>query len=246
MRIELDKFNSDIFGLMMGNIVDVSDLKSEEELSGIISDAKENGYQHLNVKVAVGEKGMTNMFLKNGFILVDTQVTYQINTKYSSAYERDWGGVFLDDVVFRKYRSRDKLQIESIARDAYSLDQFHSDEKLPSQLCDDYYVEWIRNSCKGLADKVMVLSCGDTIAGYITLKYREGGCASVGLAAVGKPFQQKGYFTFLIKQSLRMLYEEGIEYLYYGTQLANEPVLHVMSKYLGVPVSSNHVLHCMI
>lgn len=240
MRVELDKFNSDIFGLKMGNIIELSDLKSDEEVNAIISDAKENGYQHLNVKVAVEAKKITNLLINNKFKLVDTQLLYRLNTKYPG------GVVLLDDIVFRKFEVRDKSQVESIARDAYSLDQFHSDEKLPNRLCDNYYVEWIKNSCMGLSDKVMVLSCGDKIAGYITLNYKEDSSAIVGLAAIGKQFQQRGYFTFLIGQSLQMLYEEGIEYLFYGTQLANEPVLHVMSKYLGVPVFSNHVLHRMI
>lgn len=138
------------------------------------------------------------------------------------------------------------MQIDRIARDAYSLDQFHSDEKLPSHLCDKYYVEWMNNSCDGFADKVMVLSHTDTIAGYITINYKEENSAAVGLAAVGKQFQRRGYFTYLIEQTLRMLYKEGIEYLFYGTQLANKPVLRIMSKYSAIPVFSNHVLHLMI
>ena len=240
MKIEFDKFNSDIFEMVMGNIVELSDLIKNEDVNNIICTAKEKGYQHLNIKVPTALKNTTNILLQNVFKLVDTQLRYQLSSKLIG------GGYSPDNIKYRKFESKDRLQMDRIARDAYSLDQFHSDEKLPSHLCDKYYVEWMNNSCDGFADKVMVLSHTDTIAGYITINYKEENSAAVGLAAVGKQFQRRGYFTYLIEQTLRMLYEEGIEYLFYGTQLANKPVLRIMSKYSAIPVSSNHVLHRMI
>lgn len=240
MRIEFDKFNSDIFGIMMGNIVEIPDLIGDKDVDDIIYIAKEKGYQHLNIKIPIVSKKTTNILLQNGFRLVDTQLMYRLSPKLIG------GGYSLDDVEYRKFESKDRSQINNIARDAYRLDQFHSDEKLPRHLCDKYYVEWINNSCDGFTDKVMVLSQTDTIVGYITVNYREDSSAVVGLAAVGKQFQRRGYFTYLVGQTLQMLYREGIEYLFYGTQLANKPVLHVMSKYSGIPVFSNHVLHLMI
>ena len=223
----------------MGNVVGIPDSIRSEDVNNIIYTAKEKGYQHLNMKVPTASKKATNILLQSGFRLVDTQLVYRLSTKSISCN-------LLDNIEYRKFENKDRLQIGCIARDAYSLDQFHSDDKLPKHRCDKYYIEWINNSCDGFADKVMVLSQADTVVGYITVKYKEDNSAVVGLAAIGKSFQRRGYFTYLIGQTLQMLYEERIYYLFYGTQLANEPVLHVMSKYFGIPVFSNHVLHLMI
>lgn len=239
MRIEVDKFNSNIFGLKMGNVVDCAETIKAEDVRDMILSAKSNGFQHLNAKVSADKKEAVNIMLQNGFKLVDTQLMYQIDVKISEEY---WP----DNIIFRSYRKDDCVQIADIAREAYTLDQFHSDKVLPSYLCDKYYVEWMNNSCNGFADKVMVLSRDTAIAGYITLNYESDYSAVVGLAAIGKQFQHKGYFTYLIGETLKMLFEEGITRMMYGTQLVNRPVLHTMSRYSGIPIYSNHILHRIV
>ena len=77
MKLVTDKFNSEIFGIKMGNIID-SIGNSEDTIRDLITVAKNDGYQHLNVKVPITDKKLTNQFLRLGFNLVDTQVMYKI------------------------------------------------------------------------------------------------------------------------------------------------------------------------
>lgn len=77
MKLITDNFNSEIFGIKMGNIIDPID--NSENIENLIDFARLHGYQHLNVKVPIHEKVMTNNFLRFGFDLVDTQVMYKIN-----------------------------------------------------------------------------------------------------------------------------------------------------------------------
>lgn len=134
----------------------------------------------------------------------------------------------------------------SIAKNAYVLDQYHSDTFLDDSLCDHYYVEWIKNCCHGLADKVMVAEIqGKGVVGYISLNIGEDS-ATVGLAAVDERYRGLGCFTFLIGKTLHMLRIGGKNKLYYGTQLSNDPVLKTMGKFNGYVEYSNHVMHLMI
>ena len=81
MKIEFDKFNSDIFEMAMGNIVEISDLIKNEDVKEILYIAKEKGYQHLNIKIPTDLKKVTNILVQNGFQLVDTQIMYQLSSK---------------------------------------------------------------------------------------------------------------------------------------------------------------------
>ena len=83
MKIVLDEFNSDIFGIKMGNIVEILSDEQIEDVNSLVEDALKQGYNHLNVKMAVSDKRTTNIFLGQGFELVDTQLMYSIPTKFA-------------------------------------------------------------------------------------------------------------------------------------------------------------------
>ena len=86
MKIAIDKFNSDIFQMKMGNITDIpSDVKIGE-LKNYINEAAAQGYKHLNVKIPTDRKTTTNLFLENGFELVDTQLMYSIPVENRGGY----------------------------------------------------------------------------------------------------------------------------------------------------------------
>lgn len=241
MRVMTDKFNSDIFGIKMGNIIDVSLCCTSEDVRQLIEQATLEQYKHLNVKVNSKDKVSTNAFLQNGFELVDTQLMYCIRTNDYLV-----NGTRGEKVHFRKYQEGDKEQIINIAKTSYAIDQYHSDLGLDNDLCDIYYSEWIKNCCDGLADKVMVAVLpNNKVIGYITLDYQENQ-AVVGLAAVQGCFRGRGFFTFLMDNTLRMLYKENIKWLFYGTQLSNIPVLKTMGHFGGFINYSNHVMHFMI
>lgn len=242
MKIVEDKFNSDIFGIKMGNVIDIDLCCTREDVHRLIKKANSARYMHLNAKVNSKNKISTNAFLAKGFELVDTQLMYSINTKNHIANESG-----RDKLIFREYQKQDRAQIINIAKSAYVIDQYHSDSKLDNTLCDVYYSKWLENCCDGLAaDKVMVVVFpNNEVAGYITFNY-QAETAVVGLVAVDERFRGRGIFTFLIDSTLRMLFEEKIKLLFYGTQLSNTPVLKTMGHFSGFIEYSNHVMHLML
>lgn len=234
MNIVTDIFNSEIFHLKMGNIVDLDCDITEKDVLKLIKSGRTEQYQHLNVKIPSSRKQTLNIFSRNGFDLVDTQLMYCLRNSGREVMQRS------KSVSYREYVEEDKKWIVRIAESAYILDQYHSDTALDDSLCDRYYAEWSKNCCEGFADKVFVAVLpNDRIVGYITLDYKKD-CAIVGLAAVDEEYRGKGYFTFLIENTLKGI---GDKCLYYGTQLANTPVLKTMGRFGGVVEYSNHVMH---
>lgn len=138
----------------------------------------------------------------------------------------------------------------NIARNSFVLDQFHSDENLNDDMCDRYYEQWAKNSCKGFADEVNVLAIDEVVVGFITLDYYSEDSgeskAVVGLAAIKGDYQGRGLFNILIDETLRLVNSKGFTWLYYGTQLCNFPVLNTMALFGGHPIECKQVLHLTI
>ena len=223
MQLILDKFNTEIFGIKMVNLTDLDTIVTNKDVEDIIALAVEKKYENICVKIDTGEKYLTNLFLYNGFELVDTQVMYSIPVHLYNFYKGKVSGYFI-----KKYQNDSVEQIKKIARMAFKFDRFHSDPFLPTEKSDMYYERWAENLCKGLADEI-----------YAT--------ATVGLAAIKPDYQGKGLFTYMISEVISSLKTKtGIEYLHYGTQLSNIPILRTMAKFGGVILYSNHVLHKMV
>lgn len=239
MKIEIDQFNSDIFHMRMGNVLGICGGTSDGSVVSLIKEAKELGFRHLNAKIETSDIKTVNSFIRNGFELVDTQLMYCLDSFLR------WG-VHQTQFIYREFERSDLKQVVSIARKAYYLDQYHSDTFLDNSLCDQYYAEWVKNSCNGFADKVMVAETPDAvIAGYITLNYKEEDVI-VGLAAVDERYRGLGCFTKIISETLRLINQEGKRKLYYGTQLSNIPVLKTMGKFNGYVINSKYVMHHLI
>lgn len=243
MQLILDKFNTEIFGIKMVNLTDLDTIVTNKDVEDIIALAVEKKYENICVKIDTGEKYLTNLFLYNGFELVDTQVMYSIPVHLYNFYKGKVSGYFI-----KKYQNDSVEQIKKIARMAFKIDRFHSDPFLPTEKSDMYYERWAENLCKGLADEIYVVieQKNSSIVGFISINYKNT-TATVGLAAIKPDYQGKGLFTYMISEVISSLKTKtGIEYLHYGTQLSNIPILRTMAKFGGVILYSNHVLHKMV
>ena len=241
MKIEKDVFNSGIFGINMGNIIEYSPEDSNKEISETIQKSCVEGYDHLAVKIAADNNRLVNCFLGEGFYIVDSQVTFVIDVHLMGAELQKHNKN--TTVSFHEIANeREKNFITTISKKAFTNDRFHSDFFLPKERANQYYMKWSNNCCEGLSDKVYVLTMNDKLIGYITLSFEEKN-AIVGLAAITPEFRGKGMFSELIKHTIGELFDSGKERLFYGTQLSNSPVLSTMRGVDGRVFRCNHVLH---
>lgn len=134
----------------------------------------------------------TELAEDNGFRLVDMRVTVESKLDGSS-----YGG---NSDRVRPWSSGDLETIEDIARTSHRDSRFHFDPNFPRERVDDLYATWIRNSCHGYADHVLVAEDGGSPRGYLTGSFdhqtRE---ASIGLLGVASDWRGKGLGKELIR-----------------------------------------------
>jgi dTDP-4-amino-4,6-dideoxy-D-galactose acyltransferase len=87
----------------------------------------------------------------------------------------------------RSFTESDLPVLEDIARQSHRDSRFYADPLFDRKRCDELYATWIRRSCQGWADAVLVAVCDGIPAGYVT-------CTNdaIGLIAVAQSAQGRG------------------------------------------------------
>lgn len=239
MYINTDVFNSEIFGIKMGNIIlDKHDYEEGINIDAIISEAKSESFEHISVKVPTPYKESLNEIIKRGFYLTDTLIEY--------IYLFD--GRRLPDVkhktILRDYRKDDIDGLMAIAKGSFDYDRYHSDPSLDNDQCDRYYEQWIKNSCNGFADKVIVSEYEGEVVGFTTGKadHKEE-LGHLVLSAVSKKYRGLGIYTSMIYEGVKWLESQGFKGLVVGTQINNIAVQKAWIKLGFTVLDSEYVLH---
>lgn len=223
--VEKDSFNTQHFGIKMGNIktkLNFANVSNENLISrfqNAISMAKEEGYKHLTFKVGTNQKEIIKCATSNGMEIADTLVRYVF----------DFSKSFLPEIQHKcslKDCSIDDLQyLKDIARNSFKIDRFHSDDYLPDELCDLYYDRWIENSYNGYADKVIVAHYNNDVVGFTTGNYRQNeNYSQLVLSAVSNKYRGIGVYTSMIHEGTKwLLNNKSIETkgVIVGTQIDN-------------------------
>lgn len=195
IRVNIDQFNSEHFGIQMGNM-DISLTNQAAPLPIIIQairkgihDSKKEGIEHLACKMDTNCKHIVYALQKNDFLLVNTLMTYYFDFDKCRCPE------FSYQCRIGDCQEKDLPVLKEIARTSFRFDRFHSDPTLPNNLCDQYYEKWIENSYYGFADKIIVAYLHDKPAGFATAKYMDkDACIRFVIAAVAPEARGKGVF----------------------------------------------------
>ena len=202
MEIRDDKFNSEIFGIRMGNIV-----LSNEEVNNASFDVKEviekgriEKFKHISLKLPTSHKALLNEFVQNGFYLTDTLFEY--------IYKFDGNSLpnITHKTILRDYKEDDLQEVMAIAKGSFDFDRYHSDPTLDNALCDRYYEQWVYNSCHGFADKIIVSEYDNNVVGFTTGKAdhtQEYG--RLVLSAVSSEYRGLGIYTSMMYKGVQWL-----------------------------------------
>ncbi len=142
---------------------------------------------------------------KSGFALVDIRVTLERTTAPFGSSARLWKDTDLEVLV-------------GIARESHRITRFYSDETLPNKRCDDLYEAWIRNSCEGWADRVLVVGHP---SGYVTVHLNDDITSSIGLIAVSAGARGQGFGHELVQGALDFAHSRGRDKMTVVTQGRN-------------------------
>jgi ribosomal protein S18 acetylase RimI-like enzyme len=155
-----------------------------------------------------------------GFHLTDVRLTYRyahnhavkpdINHSESPARIR---GACRDDLA----------TLQRIAGESHRDSRFYFDENFPRAGCDALYETWIRRSCEGYADGVLVAELYDRPAGYLTchLPRATGEPGNIGLVGVDSVARGLGLGRALVLSALGWFTAHRVEGVTVVTQVRN-------------------------
>jgi dTDP-4-amino-4,6-dideoxy-D-galactose acyltransferase len=118
----------------------------------------------------------------------------------------------------RLFREEDIDALVRIARSAHRITRFYADPHFPDARCDDLYETWIRKSCEGWAERVLVVG---PPSGYITVHLDDDSKASIGLIAVCETDREAGKGKELVQAAVDFAYSRGREQMTVVTQGRN-------------------------
>lgn len=107
----------------------------------------------------------------------------------------------------------------ALAGMVFTHDRFHSDPAIDDAGADRLKAQWVRNSCYGRADAVIVAREGERVVGFNACM-RRGRTAVIDLIGVAADAQGKGYGRALVEGALAH-YAEQAEEMVVGTQSRN-------------------------
>jgi len=163
------------------------------------------------------------------FNFVDIRVSLQCNLKENRLGFRNNQD---QTVLVRPSCTEDILTLQAIAKSSYDLSRYYFDPNFSRQLCDTFYETWIKNSCQGYADIVLVAEKDKTPVGYITCHLSKDSCASrIGLVGVDMKVRGCGVGYMLVSHALHWLAEHGINVVNVVTQGRNIQALRLYQKF---------------
>jgi dTDP-4-amino-4,6-dideoxy-D-galactose acyltransferase len=153
-----------------------------------------------------------------GFRLVDVRVELHRPTAAGHA-------------AVREHHEGDVQALRSMARVSHSDTRFYADPRFPRGRCDDLYEVWIRRSCDGWAQTVLVPDEGGTPAGYVTVHVDEAGQrGSIGLIAVAPDGRGRGVGETLVRGAVDWCHRRGLREILVVTQGRNVSAQRVFQR----------------
>ena len=208
-------WDTEFFGLRIGRVNGHS--LTKQSVQEILDWARNNAIDCLYFLSDFDNPETIRLAQIHGFQLIDIRMTFELNLK---KIIRNTARL-ASDVVIRPARRDDVPDLESIARKSYDVTRFHFDQRFPREKSDALYETWIRKSCDGYADQVLIAELEKQPVGYVSLHLLGSGQGQIGLIGVGEKARGKGVGKTLIYSSMDWLLAQNVEIERVATQGRN-------------------------
>lgn len=132
-------------------------------------------------------------------------------------------------VTIRAARESDIPTLQTIASYSHRQTRFYADPHFDRERCDELYREWIRRSCTGWADHVVVAALDGRPCGYIALQV-DGTTGKISLVGVDRAVHRQGVGTLMVDASLRYLASRAVTCVKWPTSARNVASQRLCSK----------------
>jgi dTDP-4-amino-4,6-dideoxy-D-galactose acyltransferase len=176
----------------------------------------------------------------NGFRLVEIRYTFEYWLKNWDPNSRLSAS---DRVAIRPVGDGDVPILQNIARFSYQDSRYIFDQNFSEEICQEYYATWIKNSCAGRAEMVLVAEANSKIVGYISgnrdKKQPEG---RLELTAVLPEYQRHGVGQELFRSALDWYVRAGVDHITVETQGRNIKTQRMIQRH-GFLSHSTHLFY---
>jgi ribosomal protein S18 acetylase RimI-like enzyme len=248
--LEDSTWDSDLFKLNIGKtrlLCFGSDAGLNERiilLSKLVKESAKKSYDLLFVRVPMNDMLTLMALEKQGAILTDVLVTF-----FNDLKDLHHPNMKMNGVEVKESSKEDEDVLVEISRKMFKYDHFHADPFLSTQLSDELYAKWMRNSLCGLADKVLVARENQEIVGFITCKIenltQKCKFGTIDLIGVKHENRGKGIGSLLVTEALGW-FRGIVPSVYVGTQVRNFNAMWLYSKLNFRPVYSEATMHLWI
>ncbi len=206
---EFLEWDSQFFGFRIGRVRQKQ--LRRESAAAALAWASKNRMDCLYLLTPDTEEETQAAAVANGFRQVDVRLTF------ARAPESDATGIG----AVRPFRQGDEDALRAIARTSHTDSRFYYDTRFPRERCDALYDTWIRRSCDGWAQTVLVAESAGRAAGYLSCHLSEG-AGSIGLVAVEERCRGLGLGRQLVRAALKYFHAEGMKRVTVVTQGRNQ------------------------
>lgn len=214
---ELLEWDTDFFGFRIGRVC--GDVLTQELVQQIGTWCRRARVRCLYFLSCVNDPKTIRLAEDHDFRLVDVRVTFR---REALAKSRDPVSSMNCSAIVRRARLEDIRSLERIARSNHRDTRFYFDANFPRDLSDLLYETWIRLSCEGYADEVLVAEIDGVPVGYVSCHLDAGSrTGSVGLLGVSNRARGLGIGRALLFGALEWFSAQGTQEIDVVTQGRN-------------------------
>jgi dTDP-4-amino-4,6-dideoxy-D-galactose acyltransferase len=214
---EILEWDTAFFGFPIARVRE--DVLTQERIQQIDIWCRRTGVSCLYFLSCVDDANTIMLAEDNDFRLADIRMTFECKAPgaVQSTSSQPNG-----DVLVRDARPEDVAMLQDIARKTYYGTRFYFDVNFPRHLCESLYETWIKLSCEGYADAVLVAELGALPVGYISCHLEEEPCIGrIGLVGVASQARGRGIGQTLVFGALDWFWARGVQEVLVVTQGRN-------------------------
>ena len=223
---ELLQWDTEFFGLRIGRVV--GHRLNLQRTKNILEWCEARAIDCLYFLADPNHQQTVRLAEDHGFCLVDIRVTLECKVQ-----DRKFENIRYQSqkVKVRPSHSKDIAFLQKIARTLYGDSRFYFDPGFSTEFCHKLYETWIKLSCEGYADVVIVAEVKKQPVGYISCHLSSNkSIGQIGLLGIASQVSGRKIGNLLVRHSLDWFAEKGVDIVRVVTQGRNIPAQRLYQR----------------
>lgn len=200
----------------------------ETLLKKVVETANKFNMEYLLCQRSTADSAAIHALERGGFLLMDTMLDFTYNYE-KTPLDKVTIPSCPEEFTLRLADKNDQGELMDLSKAAFQghFGRYHADSRVTDEQSTGVYEQWLKSSCEGWADWIIVAQHQNRIAGYSVwknpsekeVKYAiELGHYSIG--AVGPAYQHRGLFGLLTYEGMKIM-EDHCRFLVGPTHVNN-------------------------